>query len=126
MRDEYNYPKKKGIKDECSRLLEATTMRSRRGFFFSSRRQHTRLQGDWSSDVCSSDLDPEATAVFPRLLASERLAGDSEPAGPDLASVTRPAERSSDDELPTAIQAPPAAGAPEPTQIGRASCRERV
>src|SRR6266446_6529909 len=23
-------------------------------FFFSSRRRHTRLQGDWSSDVCSS------------------------------------------------------------------------
>src|ERR1022692_928800 len=28
-----------------------------RFFFFSSRRRHTRLQGDWSSDVCSSDLD---------------------------------------------------------------------
>src|SRR5256885_10489305 len=27
-------------------------------FFFSSRRRHTRLQGDWSSDVCSSDLIP--------------------------------------------------------------------
>src|SRR6266446_6952365 len=27
-----------------------------RFFFFSSRRRHTRLQGDWSSDVCSSDL----------------------------------------------------------------------
>src|SRR5256885_4386221 len=26
-------------------------------FFFSSRRRHTRLQGDWSSDVCSSDLE---------------------------------------------------------------------
>src|SRR5256885_10443627 len=35
-------------------------MRETRGhmrfFFFSSRRRHTRLQGDWSSDVCSSDL----------------------------------------------------------------------
>src|SRR5256885_6993466 len=29
---------------------------SRIFFFFSSRRRHTRLQGDWSSDVCSSDL----------------------------------------------------------------------
>src|SRR2546426_6601322 len=28
-------------------------------FFFSSRRRHTRLQGDWSSDVCSSDLEPD-------------------------------------------------------------------
>src|SRR5574341_4498 len=27
-----------------------------RSFFFSSRRRHTRLVGDWSSDVCSSDL----------------------------------------------------------------------
>ena len=25
-------------------------------FFFSSRRRHTRLRRDWSSDVCSSDL----------------------------------------------------------------------
>src|SRR5574337_1077794 len=25
-------------------------------FFFSSRRRHTILSGDWSSDVCSSDL----------------------------------------------------------------------
>src|SRR2546426_12649290 len=33
-------------------------------FFFSSRRRHTRLQGDWSSDVCSSDLytDPSVDA----------------------------------------------------------------
>src|SRR5215467_15163407 len=30
-------------------------------FFFSSRRRHTRLQGDWSSDVCSSDLNSWAT-----------------------------------------------------------------
>src|SRR5256885_12578116 len=29
-------------------------------FFFSSRRRHTRLQGDWSSDVCSSDLLPRS------------------------------------------------------------------
>src|SRR5256885_12065638 len=34
-------------------------------FFFSSRRRHTRLQGDWSSDVCSSDLRsmPRATTM---------------------------------------------------------------
>src|SRR6266566_8874028 len=35
-------------------------------FFFSSRRRHTRLQGDWSSDVCSSDLSPEP-ALLDRL-----------------------------------------------------------
>src|SRR2546429_160190 len=27
-----------------------------KGFFFSSRRRHTRCSRDWSSDVCSSDL----------------------------------------------------------------------
>src|SRR5262249_58433147 len=27
-------------------------------FFFPSRRRHTRLVSDWSSDVCSSDLRP--------------------------------------------------------------------
>src|SRR5947207_14440312 len=27
-----------------------------KGFFFSSRRRHTRSLCDWSSDVCSSDL----------------------------------------------------------------------
>src|SRR6267142_3484165 len=28
-------------------------------FFFSSRRRHTRLTCDWSSDVCSSDLNAQ-------------------------------------------------------------------
>src|SRR2546430_15093998 len=28
-------------------------------FFFSSRRRHTRFDCDWSSDVCSSDLDQD-------------------------------------------------------------------
>src|SRR5690242_4281261 len=32
-------------------------------FFFSSRRRHTRLTCDWSSDVCSSDL-PGTQFVF--------------------------------------------------------------
>src|ERR1039457_2512831 len=34
---------------------------------FSSRRRHTRLQGDWSSDVCSSDLLPRAYQAVERL-----------------------------------------------------------
>src|SRR5256885_8999072 len=38
-------------------------------FFFSSRRRHTRLQGDWSSDVCSSDL---ICARWPRGAAALR------------------------------------------------------
>src|SRR5256885_8194635 len=34
--------------------------------FFSSRRRHTRLQGDWSSDVCSSDLCPATSTTSSR------------------------------------------------------------
>src|SRR5438046_9733011 len=33
-------------------------------FFFSSRRRHTRLVSDWSSDVCSSDLDQASLGPF--------------------------------------------------------------
>src|SRR2546430_5201770 len=32
-------------------------------FFFSSRRRHTRFDCDWSSDVCSSDLEIWCIAV---------------------------------------------------------------
>src|SRR5256885_12243417 len=46
-------------------------------FFFSSRRRHTRLQGDWSSDVCSSDLGlshvMEGRRVFEDLTVEENL-----------------------------------------------------
>src|SRR5438876_12407366 len=35
------------------------------GFFFSSRRRHTRWTGDWSSDVCSSDLRSRSTTIGP-------------------------------------------------------------
>src|SRR5437763_7795255 len=33
-------------------------------FFFSSRRRHTRYIGDWSSDVCSSDLRVDLAGVM--------------------------------------------------------------
>src|SRR5437879_4440089 len=35
-------------------------------FFFSSRRRHTRYIGDWSSDVCSSDLTVDVQAFDPK------------------------------------------------------------
>src|SRR2546429_1001425 len=52
-------------------------------FFFSSRRRHTRCSRDWSSDVCSSDLEqfllnfifwfgPDTNA-FPKFLSPYRL-----------------------------------------------------
>src|SRR3989449_3799189 len=44
-------------------------------FFFSSRRRHTRCSRDWSSDVCSSDLDerPDVDARYQR--AVQALSG---------------------------------------------------
>src|SRR5262245_64970101 len=39
-------------------------------FFFSSRRRHTRCLSDWSSDVCSSDLEGFYPAVA-RLIGAE-------------------------------------------------------
>src|SRR5256885_12425900 len=42
------------LEKRCRPHLKATTDLWR-VVFFSSRRRHTRLQGDWSSDVCSSD-----------------------------------------------------------------------
>src|SRR5690242_21895179 len=44
-------------------------------FFFSSRRRHTRLTCDWSSDVCSSDLSPLVTIQDLTDNASERNFG---------------------------------------------------
>src|SRR6266487_5291209 len=38
-------------------------------FFFSSRRRHTRWTGDWSSDVCSSDLGPPGASCLQDRLA---------------------------------------------------------
>src|SRR5437762_3513786 len=43
-------------------------------FFFSSRRRHTRYIGDWSSDVCSSDLSVATIAHQERPELLDRLA----------------------------------------------------
>src|SRR6267154_3676759 len=45
-------------------------------FFFSSRRRHTRWTGDWSSDVCSSDLILAAAVggiMVPRFVMPEAM-----------------------------------------------------
>src|SRR2546426_7539739 len=68
-------------------------------FFFSSRRRHTRLQGDWSSDVCSSDLasDVRVRAVVIIVIELQRgfracvsgpvLAVDEDDVGPAVVVV---------------------------------------
>src|SRR5262249_1361871 len=40
---------------ETEKNLKQVFDAAEEGFFFSSRRRHTRLVSDWSSDVCSSD-----------------------------------------------------------------------
>src|SRR5690606_39589220 len=81
-------------------------------FFFSSRRRHTRFSRDWSSDVCSSDLEgfeveiPKgyiyfsmAFSLFVNVIQLK------------MSKSRRPPVHTREHYLP---------------KIGRASCRERV
>src|SRR5690606_41047490 len=71
------------------------------GFFFSSRRRHTRFSRDWSSDVCSSDLAPLAPSLWDKWVSG----------GGNCRLLS---------------QAMSEHGVSEGEEIGRASCRERV
>src|SRR5262249_59852584 len=73
-------------------------------FFFSSRRRHTRLVSDWSSDVCSSDLSLLVMVGNSQI----RLAGQWAILGVSTTLLHR--------ILGHVLAL---------TQIGRASCRER-
>src|SRR2546426_8788304 len=53
-------------------------------FFFSSRTRHTRLQGDWSSDVCSSDLLLVGTHYSAAVQALVRLPTGAKDSANDL------------------------------------------
>src|SRR5256885_5652978 len=88
-------------------------------FFFSSRRRHTRLQGDWSSDVCSSDLTWIFLALAGIWLLSTFWLRDSEFQKWPPVVITFLAL------LATYIYIPTNCGVPR-YKIGRASCRERV
>src|SRR5437763_5018120 len=85
-------------------------------FFFSSRRRHTRYIGDWSSDVCSSDL---AVMNFREWLFE-----------PIIKEITKMAMNQADlDTALTKLGQDVTAIVAQITalvEIGRASCRERV
>src|SRR6266487_1979446 len=64
-------------------------------FFFASRRRHTRWTGDWSSDVCSSDLSRLADELAAGMSATVRILrgqprgfGDSSTFSPAAAIVS--------------------------------------
>src|SRR5215510_10122540 len=67
-------------------------------FFFSTRRRHARWPRDWSSDVCSSDLDERG-----RWASNTKPEPTSEPSAPAAA---------------TQQQLDPAQAAPQPAQPG--------
>src|SRR5438477_6385609 len=56
-------------------------------FFFSSRRRHTKLTCDWSSDVCSSDLRAVVVAAPESWVARARRILGRVAQGPSLTVV---------------------------------------
>src|SRR5438045_9144573 len=80
-------------------------------FFFSSRRRHTRCLSDWSSDVCSSDLN--ASLDDAHSLVAEHEGADE-------------IRRFAKERRGNFGARPDGASADARGEIGRASCRERV
>ena len=94
-------------------------------FFFSSRRRHTRLVRDWSSDVCSSDL--KLTDIFDKWGLHCTKIGEVTDSG--MLEVYQGSKKVA--EIPSE-ELVLGGGAPQydmpvcEPEIGRASCRERV
>src|SRR5256885_5585048 len=94
--------------------------------FFSSRGRHTSFQGDWSSDVCSSDLESRGPPPTPppcRAPRRQRPGLEIPAASPVVESVSFRASRARRRRHKT--PAAPCSRMPH-GKIGRASCRERV
>src|SRR5690606_40198583 len=94
-------------------------------FFFSSRRRHTRFSRDWSSDVCSSDL--EAWVLAGRALSVEEELMDACVWIERLLIRTQCRNHEATAGVATYAAQLVFNVSQEPFQkIGRASCRERV
>src|SRR5260370_23531621 len=90
-------------------------------FFFSSRRRHTRFKCDWSSDVCSSDLDSRNMKRYVCLLAGMALLAACEQ---KETTINPPAEKK---ESNTTVVNPPAEkkeSRSEERRVGK-ECRSR-
>src|SRR5205809_4927351 len=89
-------------------------------FFFSSRRRHTRCSRDWSSDVCSSDL--VLNLIFIPGLSTKTDVGELSGRGVGMDVV-----KTNISKLGGIIDIYSEMGiGTKFTEIGRASCRERV
>src|SRR5207247_6940037 len=93
-------------------------------FFFSSRRRHTRSTHDWSSDVCSSDLDDtlESWPIATWWLVITSPSAETNP--PDPPSLKRTAARCTC-SIHSGEGVKPYFSRRAWSEIGRASCRER-
>src|SRR5690606_40644679 len=93
-------------------------------FFFSSRRRHTRFSRDWSSDVCSSDLE---AAKIDGCTISSLLTRIVVPiAKPGLVVTGTIAFLMAFGEFVYAVSFITREAMYPISEIGRASCRERV
>src|SRR5690606_39831805 len=93
-------------------------------FFFSSRRRHTIFSRDWSSDVCSSDLD-QKVALAAAIAANDRQAARhrlEENETESLVIARRDVEVRDREQL---VLRHVVHGSVKPYKIGRATCRER-
>src|SRR5207248_8566769 len=90
-------------------------------FFFSSRRRHTRSYGDWSSDVCSSDLARLGWRQV-RHPGINRLAV----LGVNSGGITGGAPLALAPRFLASLVGPFFSPFRARCEIGRASCRERV
>src|SRR5690554_7663814 len=90
-------------------------------FFFSSRRRHTRCGRDWSSDVCSSDLNFRP-ACFDKPIA---VTADNDQNASSTSAFGR-LEYKPFQVMKLLFNAVDAVLFPHNKEIGRASCRERV
>src|SRR5688572_1559367 len=101
-------------------LREADATKGKPTFFFSSRRRHTSFDCDWSSDVCSSDLDARARVGVAAGLAP--LHGRPRRHRRRHAAATLRLGAAGDAAEVVAAALRPRRGVRE---LGRASCRER-
>src|SRR5207248_8286088 len=92
-----------------------------RRFFFSSRRRHTRSYGDWSSDVCSSDLRAYELGMISQIVdPPERLRDEAQALAEKIARNSPAAMRATKRALWGALEQ----GRSEERRVGK-ECRAR-